>query len=97
LIKKNAGRHATPLFAALAIDVVVLNEWLLPATPLLVHEIEFQPDLEDQASESVGEGDLSTVFGGVVTVPKALASPRGYAVRWKLASAWASEVCGLAA
>ncbi len=44
---------------------------------LLHGRLVFTPDLEQNACDFVGEGDPSAVFRGMVTVPKALASPAG--------------------
>jgi hypothetical protein len=45
---------------------------------LLKGRLVFTPDLEQHACEYVGQGDLSEVFRGLVSVPKALASPAGF-------------------
>ena len=45
---------------------------------LLRGRLVFTPDLERNACEFVGEGDLSAVFSGLVDLPKALASPTGF-------------------
>jgi hypothetical protein len=45
---------------------------------LLRGRLVFTPDLEQHACDFVGEGDRSEVFRGLVTLPKALASPTGF-------------------
>src|SRR5262249_23332559 len=46
----------------------------MPRT-LLRGRIVFTPDIEHQACDYVGEGDLSAVFRGLIAVPKMFASP----------------------
>ena len=45
---------------------------------LLRGRLAFNPDLEQNACEFVGEGDLSVIFRGLIDLPKALASPTGF-------------------
>jgi hypothetical protein len=53
---------------------------------LLRTRLMFTPDLERHTCEFVGEGDLSAFFRGLITVPKALASPTGMDTFWTVDS-----------
>jgi hypothetical protein len=59
----------------------ILGEESTQARPmlrsLLRGRLVFNPDLERNACEFVGVGDLSVVFRGLINLPKALASPTG--------------------
>jgi hypothetical protein len=46
---------------------------------LLHGRLVFTPDRDENACDFVGEGDMAALVRGLISVPKALASPTGFA------------------